>query len=149
MADLKIERDIEIEAPVDVVWRTITEPDQIRQWFASEVELDLRPGGRGYMGFDEHHGGPIVVVAVEPPTTFSFRWNHPAGEEPVEGNSVLVEFTLTALGAERTHLRVMERGHDLLSWTDADKERYAKEHNSGWPGYLDRLAGMHAARPME
>ena len=30
MSIYTIERDIEIEAPVHVVWRTITEPEQIR-----------------------------------------------------------------------------------------------------------------------
>ncbi len=31
MAEFQIERDVLIDAPVDVVWRTITEPDQISQ----------------------------------------------------------------------------------------------------------------------
>jgi uncharacterized protein YndB with AHSA1/START domain len=149
MADIRIEREVVIEAPVEVVWRTITEPDQITKWFAERVELDLAPGGQGYMGFDEHNGGPIVVETVDPPIRFSFRWNHPTGAQPVPGNSVLVEFTLTANGPERTHLRVIESGHELLAWSDAETERYAKEHNGGWAGYLDRLAGLHARSRME
>jgi len=28
-----IEREVLIEAPAEVVWRTITEPDQMSQWF--------------------------------------------------------------------------------------------------------------------
>ena len=58
------------------------------------------------MGFGEQ-GGPVVVEAVEPPTRFSFRWNHPAGEEPTPSNSLLVEFTLAPEG-EHTRLRVSE-----------------------------------------
>src|SRR5207248_7007582 len=81
---MKIEREIEIEAPEDVVWRTITEPDQISQWFADKVDLEIKPGAHGYLGFGDQ-GGPVVVEAVEPPTRFSFRWNHPTGEEPVAG----------------------------------------------------------------
>jgi uncharacterized protein YndB with AHSA1/START domain len=149
MADIGIEREVDIDAPVDVVWRTITEPDQIVQWFAERVELDLVPGGQGHMRFDEEHGSPIVVEAVEPPTRFSFRWNHPPDEKPVPGNSVLVEFTLTASGPERTHLRVVESGHELLGWADAEKERYAREHNGGWGGYLARLAELCARGRME
>jgi uncharacterized protein YndB with AHSA1/START domain len=149
MADSRIEREVVIDAPVDVVWRTITEPDQITQWFAERVELELAPGGHGYMGFDEGHGGPIVVEAVDAPSRFSFRWNHPPDAPPVPGNSVLVEFTLTASGPERTHLRVVESGHELLAWTDAEKERYAREHNGGWAGYLGRLAELCARGRME
>ena len=95
MPGLTIEREVLIEAPVEVVWRTITEPDQITQWFADRVELVVKPGAQGYLGFGEQ-GGPVAVEVVDPPTRFAFRWNHPHGEEPVVGNSVLVEFTLAA-----------------------------------------------------
>ena len=59
MTDLTIEREVLIEAPADVVWRTITEPDQISRWFADRVELDLRSGGAGTFVFeDADHGHP-------------------------------------------------------------------------------------------
>jgi uncharacterized protein YndB with AHSA1/START domain len=145
VAELVIEREVLIEAPVEAVWYTITEPDQIRQWFADRVELVVEPGARGYLGFGDQ-GGPVLVETVDPPTHFSFRWNHPQEEEPVAGNSVLVEFTLTAEGNERTRLRVVESGLELLSWPEADKQRYADEHRGGWPGYLDRLASMLVER---
>jgi uncharacterized protein YndB with AHSA1/START domain len=87
-----------------------------------------------------------VVEVVDPPARFSFRWNHPRGEEPAAGNSMLVEFTLTPVGAERTRLRVVETGHELRAWPGAEQERYAEEHREGWVEYLDRLAGVLAER---
>ena len=147
MADFQIERVVVIDAPVEVVWRTITEPEQIRQWFADRVELVLEPGGRGLMGFEDR-ALPLVVEAVEPPTHFSFRWNHPAGEEPAAGNSTLVEFTLVGEG-ERTHLRVVESGLDVLAWPVSDKEHFADEHREGWALFMDRLARLLAERPGE
>jgi uncharacterized protein YndB with AHSA1/START domain len=143
MADLVIDREVLIEAPVGVVWRTITEPDQMSQWFADRVELVVEPGAHGYMEFGDQ-GGPVVVEAVDPPTRFSFRWNHPRAEEPVAGNSMLVEFTLTPEGDERTRLRVTESGHELRAWADAEKQRYADEHRDGWGEYLDRLTRVLA-----
>jgi uncharacterized protein YndB with AHSA1/START domain len=145
MPGLIIDREILIEAPVEVVWSTITEPDQITQWFADRVELVIEPGAHGYMEFGDQ-GGPVVVETVDPPNRFSFRWNHPRGEEPAVGNSMLVEFTLTPDGDERTRLRVTESGHELLGWPDAEKERYASEHQEGWGGFLDRLATLAAKR---
>jgi uncharacterized protein YndB with AHSA1/START domain len=139
MPGLAIDRDILIEAPVEVVWHTITEPDQISQWFADEVDLVVEPGAHGYMTFGDQ-GGPVVVETVDPPTRFAFRWNHPRGEEPVAGNSQLVEFTLTPESDERTRLRVVESGHELRSWPEAEKQRYADEHQDGWGEFLDRLA---------
>jgi uncharacterized protein YndB with AHSA1/START domain len=145
MAGLVIEREILIEAPPEVVWRTITEPDQMSLWFADRVELVVEPGAHGFMQFGDQ-GGPVVVETVDPPTRFSFRWNHPRGEEPVTANSMLVEFTLTPEGSERTRLRVSESGHELRAWPDAEKERYAGEHRDGWAEYLDRLVRILAKR---
>ena len=79
-------------------------------------------------------GGPVVVETVDPPVRFSFRWNHPREEEQAVGNSMLVEFTLTPEGYERTLLRVTESGRELLGWPDAEKERYCQRHQEGWGG---------------
>jgi uncharacterized protein YndB with AHSA1/START domain len=143
-SEYRIEREIDIDAPVEVVWRTITEPDQISLWFADKVELEVEPGAHGYLGFGDQ-GGPVVVETVEPPTRFSFRWNHPAGEDPRAGNSLLVEFTLAGEG-EHTRLRVVESGLDPLPWPDVDKKRYAEEHNDGWADFLNRLARLLTER---
>jgi uncharacterized protein YndB with AHSA1/START domain len=86
------------------------------------------------------------VETVDPPTRFSFRWNHPRGEEPVPGNSMRVEFTLTPEGDERTRLRVTESGHELRAWPDTEKQRYADEHRGGWGEFLDRLTTLLAKR---
>jgi uncharacterized protein YndB with AHSA1/START domain len=115
------------------------------QWFADRVELDIQPGAHGYLGFGDQ-GGPVVVETVDAPTRFSFRWNHPSGEEPVIGNSMLVEFTLTPEGDERTRLRVSESGHERRDWPDAEKQRYADEHRDGWGEFLDRLDRVLAKR---
>ncbi len=141
MPGLTIDREVLIEAPVEVVWRTISEPEQIIQWFADRVDLVIEPGARGYLGFGQQ-GGAVLVEAVEPPTRLSFRWNDNVGSDPRAGNSMLVEFTLTAEGAERTRLRVVESGHESLDWPDEEKQRYADEHSGGWGTYLDRLAAL-------
>lgn len=138
MPSLAIEREVVIEAPAEVVWRTITEPDQMSQWFADRVDLVVEPGARGYMQFGDQ-GGPVLVETVDPPSRFSFRWNHPRDEDPVVGNSMLVEFTLTPEGQERTRLRVTESGHELRDWPAEEKQRYADEHREGWGEFFDRL----------
>ncbi len=76
MPGLVIEREILIEAPVEVVWRTITEPNQMSQWFADRVDLVVEPGAHGYMEFGDQ-GGPVVVEVVDPPMRFSFRHDAP------------------------------------------------------------------------
>jgi uncharacterized protein YndB with AHSA1/START domain len=145
MPGVAIEREVLIEAPADVVWRTITEPDQMSLWFADRVDLVIEPGAHGYMGFGDQ-GGPVVVETVDRPRRFSFRWNHPRDEEPVVGNSVLVEFTLIPEGTERTRLRVVESGHELRDWPEEERQRYADEHRQGWGEFFDRLARVVSER---
>jgi len=147
MTDFAIEREILIEAPADVVWHTITEPDQIQKWFADRVEVDLSPGGAGTFVFEDRATSkevtaPLVVEAVEPPHRFAFRWSHPEGQSPMAGNSMLVEFFLEALGDERTRLRVVESGIDLVPWSDEEKARYVEDHRHGWSVHMGRLGDL-------
>ena len=74
MSGLVIEREVLIEAPAEVVWRTITEPDQITQWFASRVELVIgEPGGAArHMEFADQAArcrdgrSPSLLLPLEP-----------------------------------------------------------------------------------
>lgn len=149
MADFQIEREVLIEAPVEVVWRTISEPEQITVWFADRVELDPVPGGRGTFVFENDEGEAthtttLAVEVVEPPRRLAYRWSGPPGEEPVAGNSTLVEFTLAPEGDDRTRLRVTETGLDLTGWPDEEKARFAHDHRGGWEHQLSRLVAQFA-----
>ena len=134
-----IEREILIEAPVDVVWGVVTEPEQIRRWFADEAEVELRAGGSGRLKFlPSGDSYELQVEAVEPPRRFAFRWVQPAGTAVRERNSMLVEFTLHP-EANGTRLRVVESGFATVDWSDAKKRRYADDHSRGWESLLGRL----------
>src|SRR5689334_17467374 len=100
MTDLSIQREIVIDAPADVVWRTITEPAQIERWFFDRVELDVQPGGRGTFAFKGRETGEpvtvaIVVETVDAPRRFAFRWGRPTSGTPEPAGSILVDFTLS------------------------------------------------------
>jgi uncharacterized protein YndB with AHSA1/START domain len=148
MSDYTIERDIEIEAPMEVVWHTITEPGQIRNWLSDVVELEARPGAVGTLTFRAATDDPLVVditvVDAEQPHRFSFRWCYPPGEHATVDNSTLVTFTLTAAGDARTLLRVVESGLDQLDWPDADKQKFVDQHQHGWQVQGDRLRDLFA-----
>lgn len=134
-----IEREILIDAPVDVVWSVVTEPEQIRRWFADEAEIELRVGGSGQLKFRRSGDTyQLQVEAIEPPRRFAFRWVQPAGTLVREGSSLLVEFTLHQEGGG-TRLRVVESGFDSLDWSEAKKQQYADNHSRGWESLLTRL----------
>lgn len=61
--------------PIEKVWRAVTMPEHLGQWFPSEVELDLRPGGA--MRFPDLEGDGAAtgrVDEVDPPRRLSFTW---------------------------------------------------------------------------
>lgn len=139
--DQSITREIVIDAPVEAVWQTITEPERISQWFADRVDVEISVGSEGILLFHDGRSGadslvPVVIEAIERPERFAFRWGHGAGL------STLVEFTLEAEGPERTRLRVTETGLDKTGWTDEVKQTYAEDHRQGWQIHLQRLANV-------
>jgi uncharacterized protein YndB with AHSA1/START domain len=138
MVPSQIEREILIEAPIDVVWRAVTEPDQIKQWFSSEADLDGRPGGSGRLRFKSGETYFLQVEAFEPPHRFAYRWLHEQGTRARPGNSMLVEFTLRAEN-EGTRLRVVESGFDHVDWTEEAKTKYFEDHSRGWEHFAERL----------
>ena len=144
-----IEKSVHIEAPVELVWRMVTEPDQVVRWFAEEIDLRATPGYQGSMTFRPQSGEtvhvPISVVSVEAPHRFAYRWNQPAGTPAAPANSTLVEFTLTPEYGG-TRLRVVETGHDGLGWPQDQQDAYVDDHSDGWTTHLGRLEQLFAAR---
>src|SRR5262249_3743007 len=107
----RIEREIEIDAPIDVVWAVVTDPERMAEWFSDTAELDICPGGEGRLTWRQKATNREATVNVrverlEPPSYFSFRWSYPDGSEPQPTNAPLVEFTLEARG-ESTRLRLV------------------------------------------
>ena len=116
----RIEKSIEINDPVERVWRALTDYKEFGEWF--RVKLDgpfvggeVSTGHITYPGY-EHLKWEATIKQIEPPRLFSMTW-HPyvidpnvdySGETPT-----LVEFRLepTSTG---TRLTVTESGFDAV-----------------------------------
>jgi uncharacterized protein YndB with AHSA1/START domain len=63
--------------PVDAVWRAVTEPEELAQWFPAAVEVEPRPGGAMAFHFPggEAPDSAGEVLEHDPPRVFAFRWN--------------------------------------------------------------------------
>ena len=148
----RIEREILIDAPMDVVWAVVTEPQHISGWFSDSVELDLTPGGRAALHWNDHGTVHARVERVEPPQFFSFRWVIGHGVDLAEDNATLVEFSLSAEG-DATRLTVVESGFAGLAKPDDEKQRDVDGHRRGWElelgdlvEYLRHRTGTPAGR---
>jgi len=131
----QIEKEILIEAPIDDVWRVLTEPEHMKQWFAKDCELD---GKAGRLSFESGQTYYLHVEAFEPPHRFVYRWLHEKVMTARPSNSMLVEFTLQDENG-RTRLRVVESGFDQVEWSDEVKSKYADDHSKGWEVFMLRV----------
>jgi uncharacterized protein YndB with AHSA1/START domain len=92
-----IRKEIVLPASRDDVWDALTDAARLEDWFANEVELDLRPGGGASFRWSNGEERHAVVTEVEPERRLAFDWED-------EGS---VEFTL-ADDADGTRLVVVE-----------------------------------------
>jgi uncharacterized protein YndB with AHSA1/START domain len=143
MAD-RIEKSVELKAPVSRVWRALTDHHEFGSWFRVKLDGPFVPGRtvRGqitYPGY-EHLKWEAVVQKMEPERLFSFTW-HPYAIDPNQDYSsevpTLVEFTLEKIAAG-TLLRVVESGFDKLP----DKRRLEafRMNETGWSEQMKNFA---------
>ena len=99
-------REIVLPAPREEVWEALTEPERLADWFANDVDLDLRPGGGASFRWSNGEERSATVTEVEPGRRLAFEWEDDEGE---------VEFTLDD-DADGTRLTVVETAP---AWTTA------------------------------
>ena len=111
--------------PVEHVWRSVTEPDELAHWFPTTVEVDLREGGAMAFTFPGAEMEPMdgSVVELDPPRRFAFLW----GDE-------LLRFELAPDG-DGTRLTLTH----LIS--NADE---AARNAAGWHVCLDKLGAVES-----
>lgn len=138
-----IERTIRIDAAPEIVFDVVSDPAHVQQWWPDEARYEVAPGGAGEIYFSnagEKFAVAIQVVDAIPYRLFSFRWTHPAGEEPRADNSFLVTFELEPAVGGGTLLRMTETGFRERGWDLAVVETTYREHSQGWDHFLARLA---------
>jgi len=143
----RIEKEVLLKAPIDRVWRAISDADEFGRWFGVRFDGPFLAGtsvtgtitpttvDEDVAKAQEPHAGKADawhIVAVEPQRRLAFRW-HPFGvEEGVDYSNeptTLVEFTLEDT-SDGVRLRIVESGFDAVP---AERRRSAFESNSeGW-----------------
>lgn len=62
--------------PPEKVWRALTEPAHLSQWFPSDMELDLTVGGKVSFIFRNGEGPNLdgVITELDPPRALAYTW---------------------------------------------------------------------------
>lgn len=143
MSTDKIEKQIDLKAPVSRVWAALTDYRQFGEWFRVSMHAPFVVGEEAtgqilHPGY-EHLTWRAVVVAIEPEKRFAFTW-HPYGidksvdyskEEPT-----LVEFLLEPL-ADGTRLTLVESGFDKVPVHRRDEA--FRMNDNGWTQQMKNI----------
>ena len=126
----RIEKVIEILAPLSKVWLALTDYEQFGLWFKVKLDQPFESGkpSTGHMtvpGY-EHVLWTALVVGIEPETYFSYTW-HPYAIDPNVDYSgetaTLVEFRLEEIATGTPHgdrVRLRQRTQSSSRRGDAD-----------------------------
>ena len=139
----EIHKTIELNAPVERVWRAITDHGEFGQWFKVNLEGPFRPGeeSRGHMTYPgyEHIVWRAKVVATDEPHLFSFNW-HPYAIDPNVDYSketpTLVEFRLAPAG-QGTSLTITETGFEGVP--EHRREEAMRRNDGGWTQQIQNI----------
>ncbi len=147
----RIEKRIELKAPVSRVWRALTDYREFGEWFRVKLEGPFVAGqiSRGHITYPgyEHVRWEAVVQKIEPEKLFSFTW-HPYGIDPKVDYSkeipTLVEFKLTKT-AGGTLLEITESGFDKVP-SDRRAEAF-RMNDGGWAEQTKNIESYLAKAP--
>lgn len=113
---MKVEREIVVPEPPAEVWEALTEPERLEEWFATEAELDPRPGGEGVFRWGDGEERRATVREIAEEERLVLDWD--------DGGEVMLELERAEDG---TRVRVVETSPELapalelraLAWTAA------------------------------
>lgn len=132
----RIERAIEILAPIDRVWRALTDPTELSTWFRVTIDGPIEAGRSvsmtsvlpAYAGLRFQ----VDIVELTRPTRVVWRW-HPGEIDQIMDYSrepkTTVTFTLTPM-AGGTRVEVTEAGFDQISL--ARRAKVHADNSQGW-----------------
>ena len=119
-----------IDAPPDVVFDQLVEPERLRRWLVMNAWLDLRAGGD--YRFDMSAGtagGSFLEVEEAKRLVFTWGW-HDSETMPPGSSTVTIELSPVGDG---TRL--------VFTHTDGSPDDL-RAHVIGWSHYLDRLVTL-------
>jgi uncharacterized protein YndB with AHSA1/START domain len=127
---MEIEQTITIDAPPELVFRALTDAEELVRWFPSTAESDPRTGGEFVLRFEfedeaQNHTYSGRYEEVTANERVRYPWNGQFG-------ATTVEFSLRPSDSG-TEVSLRHSG-----WTDEATESRAM-HDQGWSVFVDNL----------
>jgi uncharacterized protein YndB with AHSA1/START domain len=149
---MKIEKRVLLRAPLERVWRAISDAEEFGRWFGvrfdgpfvagTSVTATISPTtvDSAVAKRQEAHEGVTSrwqIVAVEPRRRLAYRWHPCPGEPDIEQEpTTLVEFTL-AEHPDGVLLTITESGFEAIP--EARRGRAFEANTEGWAIQTDMV----------
>lgn len=140
--EVRIEREILLNAPVARVWQALTDHRQFGEWFLVKLEGPFKVGATvtGQMTYPGYEFMPfeVAVERMDEPRLFSFRspqCDFETGAR-LDEPPTLVEFHLENRDG-KTLLRIVESGFEKLS--PQVRERTLRMISDGWSEQIGNI----------
>ena len=129
-----LRKTIYIEAPPEIVFPFLTDPEKMVRWCGEEAELQPEPGGLFRIRFE---GGVVSegrYVIVDPPRRVVFTAGMSGSVVPVGGSRIEIRLTPEGRG---TRLDLLHDGFDP-----------SQPVSEGWDHHLSRLRSAATGRAL-
>lgn len=138
-----IRQSTHVRAPIDRVWRAISDHREFGEWFRVALDQPFE-AGRTSTGHITHPGYEHVkwnaeIVAIEPPSRLAFRWHPYAIDQSADFSNepmTLVEFTLREKDGG-TDIEVVESGFDAIPAHRRDEA--FRMNSGGWEAQMKNI----------
>lgn len=148
-----IVQEIEIDAPIEAVWKAITEAKEITRWLSEEARVTPGVGGNYWVSWGEGQAGDSSIEVWEPGRRLRLR-NLPAkkaedpctqyDEQAAQSTTMIQEFTIESRGG-KTVLRLVDSGiPDSKEW-----EGFYDGKTRGWDMFFRGLRHYLEKHPGE
>jgi uncharacterized protein YndB with AHSA1/START domain len=133
--------EVEIDAPVDAVWRALTDGSELERWFPLEARVEPGEGGKIWMSWKNEYAGESRILRWEPNRHLRTSWGF-SGEPGSPAQ--ITDYYLEARGG-KTLLRVVTSGFptapDWDDWVEGTRRGWQFELQ-GLKHYLEKHRGV-------
>lgn len=121
---------VQVSAPIDKVWKSLTESDMVAQWFG-KLNKDLASGRKARLDFGDGDFFDLNSIVLSPPDQIQYDWKF-LGIGPCDSITWHIE---------------PNQGGCLVTVTDTQPERSPEAVSmlrEGWLDFTRRLVNFHA-----
>ena len=129
-----VETDMRIDAPLDAVWKALTDAEELTRWFPLEARVEPGAGGSIWLGWGDLATWDSQIEVWEPGRHLRTTYPLPGAEGRGEAIELAVDFYLEARGGG-TYLRLVHSGFGPQSEWDEEYDGVRR----GWQYELRSL----------